>query len=317
MPACAHGGEPLEPLFAARDYVTGHAFEVRRCARCGLALTAPRPDDPAAYYPQGYYRPQGARRFPSLVEALQGALYAGRARAVERLAGGPGAVLDIGCGPGLLLQAFRRRGWRAHGTELSEASAAYARALGLDVHVGTPASGPWPADSFDAVVLWHALEHWPEPQAALAQAAHLLRPGGALLVGVPNFGSLEARVARDRWFHLDVPRHLAHFTPGVLRAALRAEGLEPRRTSFVAPEFDTFSFVQSALNLLGLRQNALYNLLRGRRARVLGARAPLAEAASLLLAAPLGLLALPATLLLSLAGQGSSMAVLAVKGTAR
>ena len=91
MADCLHPPSTLVPLFPARDYVSGEPFEVRVCPSCGLALTWPPPGDPAGYYPSGYHRRAGARRFPALVEGLQGLLYARRARAVERLAGAPAA----------------------------------------------------------------------------------------------------------------------------------------------------------------------------------------------------------------------------------
>ena len=103
--------------------------------------------------------------------------------------------------------------------------------------------------------MWHVLEHWPDPREPLRAAARLLRPGGVFMVGVPNFASPEARTARDKWFHLDVPRHLVHLTPRWLRDELAGIGFEPRRISYLAPEFDGFSFIQSALNLLGLPHN--------------------------------------------------------------
>lgn len=313
---CPHPGDRVTTLLRARDYVSGEPFEVAECASCGIAVTLPRPGDAeiAGYYPPEYYGKPGARRFPAAVEALQRALFAGRARAVERLAGGRGRVLDVGCGPGLLLQAFRRRGWTVAGTELTESSAAHARAvLGIPVHVGPVESWPWPERHFDAVTLWHVLEHWPDPRVVLRAARRLLRPGGVLAVGVPNFGSVEARAARAAWFHLDVPRHLAHFTPASLGCALAGTGLDVRRTSFFAPEFDAFSFVQSAENVLGLRPNLLYGLLRTPSARLVRAASRREAAAALALALPLGLVALPATLLLSLAGWGSSMTCYAVR----
>ena len=129
-------------------------------------------------------------------------------------------------------------------------------------------------------------------------------------MSVPNFGSPEARATGPGWFHLDVPRHLVHFTPATLEAALRGAGLEPVASSGFAPEFDAFSFVQSTLNRTGLRQNALYDVLRGNAAK-LGAGGGAGAAASVLLAAPLGVLSLPVTLLASLAGAGSTLTVLA------
>lgn len=318
MTPCTHPARSAAVLFEARDYVTGDRFEVARCSSCGLARTLPRPaaDRLPAYYPAAYYGTPSGRRFPALAERLQQQLYAMRARGVERLAGGVGRVLDIGCGRGFLLDAFRRRGWDVHGTELDERSSAYAReVLAIPVQVGPPGSGRWPDGHFDAVALWHVLEHMAEPETALAEVARLLRPGGVLMVGVPNFASAEARLARGGWFHLDVPRHLNHLTPRWLEAALGAAGLDVHRRTFFAPEFDAFSFVQSAENRLGLPANLLYELLRDRRAKLLErvASTRLQAAGALLLAAPLGLLALPATALLSLAGQGSSVTLFAVR----
>jgi 2-polyprenyl-3-methyl-5-hydroxy-6-metoxy-1,4-benzoquinol methylase len=320
MAACSHPTTRTVTLFPACDYVSGETFEILRCETCGLARTVPPPasERMAAYYPQAYYGAASARRFPALVERLQRSLYGARARAVERLAGGAGYVLDVGCGRGFLLEAFRRRGWSVQGTELDARSAAHAReVLGLPVETAPAESWPWPDGTFDAISLWHVLEHLSDPAATLERVRRLLRPGGVLMVGVPNFGSTEARLAGPAWFHLDVPRHVVHLTPAWLEGALHEAGLEVRRRSFFAPEFDAFSFVQSAENRLGLRHNLLYDLLRGPGAKLLrdgaGRARARAAAAALLMAAPLGVLAIPATLALSLAGRGSSLTLYAVR----
>jgi SAM-dependent methyltransferase len=269
------------------------------------------------YYPAGYYGSASGRRFPALVERLQKALYRRRARAVERaLRRGPGRVLDVGCGRGLLLRAFRERGWKVDGTELSESAAAFARdVLKIPVGIAPAVSLPWPDGTFDAVAMWHVLEHLSDPAAALREAARVLQPEGVLFAGVPNFGSPEARWTRDKWFHLDVPRHLTHLTQESLNSALDSAGFDVRRVSFFAPEYDCFSFVQSALNRLGLRHNLLYNLLRGRGAKVMHEREAGAGQIilTLLLAMPLSLLSLPATLLAGAFGYGATMTVVAVK----
>jgi SAM-dependent methyltransferase len=312
MPACPHPDDRLERLFPARDYITGDPFVVARCGDCGLTITHPAPGAARMprYYPDGYYGATGGSRFPGAMEALQGALYRGRASELERLVGRPGRVLDVGCGRGLLLRAFQRRGWEVLGTELGEAAAAYPRdVLGLPVRVGRLDELRFPDGHFDAVTLWHVLEHTSDPAATLSEVARILKPGGWCMVGVPNFDSPESRLCRDRWFHLDVPRHLTHFTPVTLRSAMAAAGLPVSRVSGFALEYDHFSFVQSGLNRLGLRPNRLYDLLRGRGAKVLK-DVPTGGpeiALTLLLAVPLGLLSVPFTALAGLLGQGATM----------
>ncbi len=267
------------------------------------------------YYPAVYYAGTGGKRFPALVELLQQSLYGQRVRRIERMnAGRTGRVLDVGCGPGFLLREFQRRGWEARGIEMSGKAAAHARAnLGLSVEVGDLAGAHFPDDHFDAVLLWHVLEHLLDPQHTLAEAQRVLKPGGVFLAGVPNFGSWEARLAREKWFHLDVPRHLNHFTVSTLKRMLESAGLEVKSASFLAPEYDSFSFVQSALNRLGLRHNLLYQLLRQGRARVLREESLFQILASLILAVPLGLASIPVTLLAALAGQGTAVSMYAQK----
>ena len=88
------------------------------------------------------------------------------------------------------------------------------------------ASARLTVDSFDAVVMSHSLEHVSEPRADLARVRRLLRPGGLLLISVPNFASWQREMFGSEWFALDLPRHRTHFTPRSLAHALRGEGFE-------------------------------------------------------------------------------------------
>jgi 2-polyprenyl-3-methyl-5-hydroxy-6-metoxy-1,4-benzoquinol methylase len=316
---CTHPAHHLLALFPAQDFITDHDFNVALCAGCGLAVTSPQPsaNEIARYYPSGYYGALSERRFPKIVELLQQALYGQRVAKVEWAAEGTrGRVLDVGCGRGLLLQEFRRRGWEVQGTELSEEAANHARqVLKLPVETGSLETIGFPANHFDAVTLWHVLEHVTEPSALLSEINRILKPGGVLLVSVPNFGSFEARCFQDKWFHLDVPRHVTHFTQTMLRKALGQTGFQDRHWSGFAPEYDAFSFVQSALNRCGLRHNLLYDLLRGKRAKVLatGKTPKWQLPATIVLGALFGLIALPMTLWAGLFKQGATMTVLAIK----
>jgi SAM-dependent methyltransferase len=267
------------PLFRARDYISGEPFEIVRCSSCGLAFTHPVPADSEwpRYYPDSYYGAADANRFPALIERLQNALYASRARKIESLAGGkPGRVLDIGCGRGFLLRAFQQRRWEVTGTEMSPSATAYAREkLKLPVHVGKLQDLKLPESSFNAVVMWHVLEHMDRANDVLDEVCRLLRPGGVLLVAVPNFSSVEARLARDKWFHLDVPRHLTHFPRGALKRRLEQSGFRIERVSSRSPEYDFFSAMQSMLNRIGLQHNWLYNFVRRGGAKIRGDGGPM------------------------------------------
>jgi len=133
-------------------------------------------------------------------------------------------MLDVGCGRGDLARAFGRLTWDVRGLDLSPQAVAVARSAGVDAAVGTIEEAPWPAGSFDLVVMSHVLEHVADPGATLSAAHRLLRPGGTLIVAVPNFASWQRRVFGSRWAHLDAPRHLHHFTPCALGLVARRAG---------------------------------------------------------------------------------------------
>ncbi|HYG22675.1 MAG TPA: class I SAM-dependent methyltransferase [Verrucomicrobiae bacterium] len=319
MAHCSHPSTQLETLFPARDYITGDRFEIVICPACGNTLTWPQPLDLSPYYPASYYGSASNSRFPAPVEILQRTLYRHRAGLVEQhCSEGKRKVLDVGCGRGLLLDAFRRRGWETEGTEFSDAAASYARAvLGLNVHIGE-LSALQLSEKFDAVTLWHVLEHVRDPSAILSEVNGLLKPGGVVLIGIPNFGGWEARLCRDKWFHLDVPRHLVHFPRGRLRQLLDENGFEVIVSSGFAFEYDLFSFVQSLLNRTGLRHNLLYNFLRQGPAKILGqgTGSGFQVFASLVLGSVFGLAGLPTILLAGMLRQGGTLTLLARKRTA-
>jgi SAM-dependent methyltransferase len=233
---CGHARS--DALYEGCDRLCGvpGRFRVVRCRTCGLAETVPRLEgaEMERFYPDSYpaYRAPaapgvslrarvGARidaaRFSTAVrEGAFGSLAAAR----------PGRLLDVGCGRGELAAWFARRGWRAFGVEPGASAAALARDAGIDVHHGTLDDAPWGAGSFDAVTFNHSLEHIPDPAGALRRARALLRPGGMLVVSVPNFGCWQRRWFGGRWFHLDLPRHLQHFDRVSLPAMMRGAGLE-------------------------------------------------------------------------------------------
>ena len=243
-------------------------FSLARCAACSLVSTRPelRAEEIGAFYPPEYYGRRN-RRFHPLLERLIVVFRGRRARLVDRRAR-PGRVLDVGCGRGLLPAQLRRRGREAFGIELSAGAATHAReVLGIPVFVGPVEESPYEEGSFTAVVFWHVLEHLRDPRSALRHARRLLAPEGLLVVAVPNFESLQARVGGRGWFHLDAPRHYHHFGLGVLARLLDEEGFDVAEVSHFALEQNPYGWIQSLLNRLGLPANLLYTALKRDGAR--------------------------------------------------
>jgi SAM-dependent methyltransferase len=278
-------------------------YELARCTRCGTAVTlAPAP---AEAHEAGAYG-GGAPRGSGLAAPLLRAFTRKRLALLERAgARTPGRLLDIGAGRGRFVAEARAAGWYAHGIEPSARGVEGARAIGVQLQRTGLDDAQIPAGSLDAATLWHVLEHLDDPGPALARIAGWLRPGGLLLVGVPNLGSVQARVGGARWYHLDVPRHRTHFTVAGLEALLRAGGLEPLSTTHLLLEHNPFGLWQSAVSRATRTPSWLYHALK--RNAPLMSRDAVVTAVAL----PLVPVALVAEAAFGLAGRGGTVAVVA------
>lgn len=285
---CDICGRLLRPLYASvRDPQTGETFRIEQCDACELGHTLPQPADLGPYYGVHYY---GGRH--GLTERMCMARRIGFVRRVAR----SGRLLDFGCGDGGFLAAAGAVGWNATGVEMKPDDA---RAKGLTVvERAEKADG-----TFDVITLWHSLEHVRSPRRCLDSLVPLLKPDGHLLIAVPNCESLQARLFGPNWFHIDVPRHLFHFSPLALTRLFAAAGLEVAQRWNLETEIDLFGWTQSALNLLMPHPNVLFDTLTHRK-RPHGKGEVVA---SILIGAVVTVLSAPVVPLAAAAGRGGIM----------
>jgi SAM-dependent methyltransferase len=134
---------------------------------------------------------------------------------------------------------------------------------GITLHIGDLKDSAFENGSFDAVIIWHVLEHIGDPAEIIRESARVLRTDGLLAIAVPNFASMQSSLFRRSWFHLDLPRHLYHFTPHTLTAILERSGFAVVSASTLSAEQNIFGFIQSALNTIAPRApNRFYSLLK-------------------------------------------------------
>ncbi|HEY0322894.1 MAG TPA: class I SAM-dependent methyltransferase [Pyrinomonadaceae bacterium] len=128
-----------------------------------------------------------------------------------------GRMLDVGCGKGAMLRAFSQfaPGWTLAGAELSDKTRGEVESIERveALYVGEPETIP---GSFDVVTMIHMLEHIPAPVEYLARLQDKLKPGGLLLIQVPNY--------LQNPFDLLVADHSSHFTAHTASALVRRAG---------------------------------------------------------------------------------------------
>ncbi len=244
-----------------------HVFTLNTCARCGHIYQNPRPsiEEIGRYYPPTYMPfLKAIEDEPSWFKRLD--RHYGRSRrcqAVHKAAGKVGRLLDVGCATGIFLDGMRTLGWDVAGVEPTTSAAAYARdRFGLDVFEGRLEDAPFADHSFDVITLWDVLEHVHEPKQVLDKIHQLLRPGGLLVMSLPNPDSIEARFLDRYWAGWDLPRHLNLFRPTQLRQHLAQMGFQTQKIrSFTAGYSVLIMSLEHKLNAEGRDGKKLGRLL--------------------------------------------------------
>lgn len=211
------GSRARRLLYAdVRDYDLDwpDAYAVVECIDCGLAFVDPRPlpSDIHVYYPP-HYNPFNPAQVGGPLAWVKKFFEHRKAKKVLRLLGPTGSILDVGCAYGGFLDRLRAVGqWELFGIDTDAQSIAYARSqLGLRADV-LPFEALAEETAYNCVVMKYVLDHLPSPAAAFAKLSSIVRPGGYLVLQLPNRASWEARVFGRYWHGWEVPRHSVYFT---------------------------------------------------------------------------------------------------------
>lgn len=256
----------ISTITEAQGRIPG-TFTLYRCRACGLVFVSPRPADAelVQLYDETFYsvsRLRGKKFAENVYELFLNR----RRKRIERFVTG-GRLLDVGCGDGGFLRFMAARGWAVTGLDFSPTAATLAgtfadarrERLATDIAVlrGRLEDHDLPSEHFDLITLWQVLEHIGEPVPLLRRCTELLRPGGVLVVAVPNIESIQAKLAGKHWWGLDVPRHLLHYSPRVLRRALTMVGLRVRRMNHFSFQYAPYALLHSLLDRFFTRRHFL------------------------------------------------------------
>jgi len=217
----------------ARDHtVSGEWFDIWECNHCSLRFTRNAPDqkNSARYYQsENYISHSNTRKglINTLYHRVRNHTLDTKYKLIRSVTGlKQGAHLDLGAGTGAFVRFMNQQGWQSRGIEPDET----ARKMALTHHQTTLLTAEdfqtIPAASFDAISLWHVLEHVHQLHSYLARIKSLLKPAGKLFIAVPNYTSLDGTKYQANWAAYDVPRHLYHFSPASMKYLLEASGFK-------------------------------------------------------------------------------------------
>ena len=242
-PVCAAAN--LQPVLEVKDFsVSGELFGVVECPSCKVRLTQNIPCETAI---QRYYQSADYISHTNTRKGMVNFLYHlvrrytlySKVQLIKSLTNKEiGMHLDLGAGTGSFVHAMEKAGWNTIGLEPDSG----ARETAVSTYnVAVYPSGDLfqlPDNSYDAITLWHVLEHIHQLNETVAKLSSLLGSKGKLVIAVPNYTSADATHYNSNWAAYDVPRHLYHFAPQSVKTLLQNHGL--RVVSVKRMWFDSF-----------------------------------------------------------------------------
>lgn len=264
-PICLRGKMTARFCAEPLDYSGSASFPIYACAECGYGKTDGIASDTDGLYEGGCYD-LGEKAWHRILAPLLRLLERFKLRHLHDDSLQGKRLLEIGCGKGRFLEMALNHGIKGYGIEPSARSFAFASSrLGSAVAPvaleSIDSMSSFPAE-FDYVVLWHVLEHLDEPERVLSQINNRLSPNGKIVIAVPNLSSIQARLGKSDWYHLDPSRHIHHFTPVSLKLLATRNGYRVTKMDFGSFYQNFVGDIVTIENMLLPGKNVVFNGLR-------------------------------------------------------
>lgn len=222
----------INPLLTVKDHsVSKEEFVIWQCSNCSLRFTQDVPDETAI---GPYYQSPDYISHSNTDKGLLNKIYKRvrnftlqeKASLIIRYTKEKGNLLDIGAGVGAFLKQMQEKQWNVTGIEPDEGARSRAQNIfGIDLLPASHLQQLQPG-SFDAITLWHVLEHVESLHDYVQKLGELLHQDGKIFIAVPNYTSADAGIYGNYWAAYDVPRHLYHFTPKSMEVLMQQHGLK-------------------------------------------------------------------------------------------
>jgi 2-polyprenyl-3-methyl-5-hydroxy-6-metoxy-1,4-benzoquinol methylase len=217
-PCC--NSEAIQEVLLVQDFtVSKEKFPIWQCNTCTARFTQDIPDENSI---ASYYQSENYISHTDTKEGFINQLYhtvrnitlkSKRALIQQQTGLSKGTLLDIGAGTGAFVKIMTDAGWQVTGLEPDETARKMA-AQKFNFHFQLPQTlYQLNKETFDAITLWHVLEHVHDLHSYLQKFYEILKPNGKLIIAVPNYTSSDAATYKEYWAAYDVPRHLYHFSP--------------------------------------------------------------------------------------------------------
>lgn len=198
----------------------GKQYSLHQCQQCSFVSIEPLPSSTilAKHYHQDYWQSKEGKT-SDLLNLLYKLRMLGIIREIKRLVPHKGRILDWGAGDGSLLKLLEKEAFCCWGIDIYSADPNEKNLINTTIE-----EIPLPNNFFDAITCFHVFEHIYNPLASLKKAFSLLKTGGIIIVEVPNIFSGGFQIFKKKWYPLDIPVHLNHFSPVTMKRLFNIVG---------------------------------------------------------------------------------------------
>ena len=219
-----------------KDYsVSGEEFQLIHNTEFDYLETTPKPSEktlPSYYKSEDYISHTNSKRnaFEKIYHSVRKIALNKKLKLINSFNSEEKTLLDIGCGTGAFLKVAKDNGWVVTGVEPDRDARTIANAITENAVHNTEKLSELKNQCFDVITLWHVLEHLPNLEEQVSLLKRLLKPGGTLIIAVPNYKSYDAAYYKNFWAAYDVPRHLWHFSQTAIKRLFLKENFKVVKT---------------------------------------------------------------------------------------
>ncbi len=229
----------MKVYLKTKDYAfSEEEFELVYDDNLQMLATKPVPNNLAAYYKSDSYISHSDARETfgdKLYQAVKKFNLTRKVSVIDALSNGNKTLLDVGAGTGDFLVAAKKRGWKITGIEPNRTARERAEKKNVAL---LAAIDSLQNEKYQAITLWHVLEHLPDLESQITGLLSHLESDGVLVVAVPNYKSFDAVYYKKYWAGYDVPRHLWHFSKTSIKKLFGNHGMKVIST--LPMPFDAF-----------------------------------------------------------------------------
>ena len=243
-------------------------YSLWKCAACGLIFINPQPSikEISKHYPNYYYSFEG--KPPSKLKLFFYKIYSSKGNSFLKLFFSPikpviatslkviphGKLLDVGCGSGSFLVLAKSLGMSCYGIEPGVFDVKFAKNHNLNIFHGSLEQAKFSSNYFDCITLNHVFEHMNSPMKSLKELFRIIKPGGSVIIGVPQSRSLAYLLFGKYWVQLDVPRHLFTFSVKTLKDYSKRTGFVLSKVRFNSTPFQFLGSLLYLVNIFKKRE---------------------------------------------------------------